>query len=79
MGLGVGKGGDCSKLLAVVGEGVDRDELLVVDSGGFDSSGNLHVVVSEGVSYDKFLSVDSGVNCGGELHVTAGGEGVSGD
>ena len=40
VGLGVGKGGDCSKLLAVVGEGVDSDELLVVDSGGLTAAAN---------------------------------------
>ena len=78
VGLGIGKGGDCSKLLAVVGEGVNSDELLVVDSGG-DGSDKLHVVASEGVSYEELLGVDSGVSCIGELHVTAGVEGVSGD
>ena len=78
VGLGVGKGGDYSNLLAVVGEGIDSNELLVVDSGG-DGSDDLHVVASEGVSYDKLLSVDGGVSCRGELHVTAGGEGVGGD
>jgi hypothetical protein len=78
VGLGVGKGAGCSKHLAVVGEGVDSDELLVVNSEG-DGSDKLHVVASEGFSYDEFLGVEGGVSCSGELHVTAGGEGVSGD
>jgi hypothetical protein len=66
-------------LIHVVGdEGVDSDELLVVDSGG-DGSDKLHVVANEGVSCDELLGVDGGVSCSGELHVTVGGEGVSGD
>ena len=65
-------------LHVTVDEGVDRDELLVVDSGG-GGSDNLRVVVSEGVSCDELLGVDDKVSCSGKLLVTVGGEGVSGD